>query len=79
MTSKVQEREIVGERAQRGRDLTITLVKRSSRSHRERTLPFLEYTCKSIFCLSKDKRPAGSHWVALNSRVTSVHRGQKTS
>ena len=60
LRSKVRERKKAGESAA-GRDHTIIRSEESPGSHRERLIPFRECIWKTIFCLSKDKKPAGSH------------------
>lgn len=58
--------------------ITQATVSRSSGSHWERWLSFPGYIWKAVFCLSKDKRPAGNLWVELNTTDRGVHRGQVT-
>lgn len=42
-------------------------------SHGERTFPFLEYIWKRVYCLSKDKRPAGGHYVSVQQQGPEAH------
>ena len=57
--NKVRERKRVGE-STTGRDHTISQARRFPGSCWERLLPFPEYIWKRVFCISKDRRTAGS-------------------